>query len=445
MNRLLHNTTWILINQIFQLAVSFFVGVATVRYLGPSNYGEITYIASYISFFSSFTYLGLETVIINRLIFYKERDGEVIASAIFLRFIAGVISVLSIYILVYFMDHDPQLLKIAGIMSLRLLFSAFNTVEYWYQYRLLSKKTAVVDMLAFAIASAYRIYILVSGKDIYWFAFYETLLYLLNMLFYIPMFRSDCTHPIRVSKDLCQDLLKSCLPYLIAAVMLTLYSEIDRVMIKQMMHSTVEVGYYSAAVTICNLIAFIPESLSLSARPVLMEMRQNNASNYNLRVTQVLASLIWFSCLYSIIITIFAKAVILILYGTEYGAAAPALMIMVWSSLFSHLTKIRDLWLLGENQSHLVTGFSFLGVVMNIGLNALLIPRYGISGAAVATVVTQAALAIVAPALFSKTRQFAVDVIHALTLRGVNVRDLLQEVKDALPGVRRRNNHAGND
>lgn len=445
MNRLLHNTTWILINQIFQLAVSFFVGVATVRYLGPSNYGEITYIASYISFFSSFTYLGLETVIINRLIFYKERDGEVIASAIFLRFIAGVISVLSIYILVYFMDHDSQLLKIAGIMSLRLLFSAFNTVEYWYQYRLLSKKTAVVDMLAFAIASAYRIYILVSGKDIYWFAFYETLLYLLNMLFYIPMFRSDCTHPIRVSKDLCQDLLKSCLPYLIATVMLTLYSEIDRVMIKQMMHSTVEVGYYSAAVTICNLIAFIPESLSLSARPVLMEMRQNNASNYNLRVTQVLASLIWFSCLYSIIITIFAKAVILILYGTEYGAAAPALMIMVWSSLFSHLTKIRDLWLLGENQSHLVTGFSFLGVVMNIGLNALLIPRYGISGAAVATVVTQAALAIAAPALFSRTRQFAVNVIHALTLRGVNVRDLLQEVKDALPGVRRRNNHAGND
>ena len=96
MNRLLHNTTWMMINQIFQLAVSFFVGVATVRYLGPSNYGEITYIASYVSFFSSFTYLGLETVIINRLIFYKERDGEVIASATFLRFLAGLISVLSI-------------------------------------------------------------------------------------------------------------------------------------------------------------------------------------------------------------------------------------------------------------------------------------------------------------------------------------------------------------
>lgn len=445
MNRLLHNTTWMMINQIFQLAVSFFVGVATVRYLGPSNYGEITYIASYVSFFSSFTYLGLETVIINRLIFYKERDGEVIASATFLRFLAGLISVLSISVLVYYMDHDPQLLKIAGIMSLRLLFSAFNTVDYWYQYKLLSKKTAIVDMAAFAIASAYRIYILVSGKNIYWFAFYETLLYLLNMLFYIPMFHRDCTHPIRISRDICRDLLKACLPYLVAAVMLSLYSEIDRVMIKQMMNSTAEVGYYSAAVTICNLISFIPESLSLSARPVLMEMRQNNASSYNLRVTQVLALIIWFSMLYSVLITIFARWVIQMLYGADYAAAAPALMIMVWSSLFSHLTKIRDLWLLGENQSRLVTGFSFIGVVMNVALNALLIPRYGICGAAVATVVTQAVLAVAAPALFPGTRQFAIDVIHALMLRGVNLRDLVQEVKDALPGTRRRKDHAGND
>ena len=133
------------------------------------------------------------------------------------------------------------------------------------------------------------------------------------------------------------------------------------------------------------------------------------------------------------------------LYGADYAAAAPALMIMVWSSLFSHLTKIRDLWLLGENQSRLVTGFSFIGVVMNVALNALLIPRYGICGAAVATVVTQAVLAVAAPALFPGTRQFAIDVIHALTLRGVNVRDLVQEVKDALPGTRRRKDHAGND
>ena len=438
MGRFLHNTTWMLINQIFQLAISFFVGIATVRYLGPSNYGEITYVSSYVSFFANFCVLGLDTVIINRLIYYKDRDGEVIATATFMRLVAGVISVAAISLLIYFMDHDPELIRIALIMSLRLLFSAFNTVEFWYQYKLLSKKTAIADMIGFAIASVYRIYILATGKNIYWFAFYESLLYFLGMVMYIPMFRHDCKSPLHFRKEICRDLLKACVPYLIAAMMLVLYTEIDRVMIKQMMSSTKEVGYYSVALTICNLISFIPESLSLSARPVLMEMKQNNAPDYNLRVTQVLASIMWFCILYSIGITIFAGWIIQLLYGSAYAPAIPVLRIIVWSSLFSHLTKIRDVWLMGEGQSRYVTGFALIGVVMNVFLNATMIPRLGISGAAIATVVTQAALAMVAPAVFPKTRQFAVDVIHALTLRGVNVHELLHEVKAALPGRGRR-------
>lgn len=440
MKRLLNNTTWILINQIFQLAVSFFVGIATVRYLGPSNYGEITYISSYVSFFSNFCALGLDTVVINRLVVYQDRDGEVIQSAIFLRFIAGLISVASVTLMIHFIDHDQELVMIAALMSLKLIFYAFNTVEYWYQYKLMSKKTAIADMIAFTIASLYRVYILATGKSIYWFACYETLLYFVNAFFYVPMFRKDCSHPIHISKDLCLDLLHSCIPYLIAGLMLALYSQIDRIMIKQILNSTEEVGYYSVAATLCNLISFIPESISLSARPVLMQMKREKAQTYDLRVTQVLASIIWFSLVYSVLLTAFAAPVIRILYGDSYLPSVPALRILVWSSLFSHLTKIRDMWLLGEDQSRFVTFLSAIGTLMNVVLNAIMIPRLGMSGAAIATLLTQGILTLVVPACFSQTRGFAIDALHAITLHGVQIHDLLNEIRDALPGMSRKGN-----
>lgn len=429
MKRLLKNTSWLIVNQIFQMILSFFAGLLTVRYLGPSNYGSITYVASYISFFSSVCLMGLDTVVISKLVNYQKKDGEILASAIFLRVIFSIISMVILTLIVYVVDNgNKELVLIAVISSFELLFKCFGTLGFWYQYKLMSKKTAIADMISFFVATIFRIYILISSKSIYWFAAYNSLIYFLEGTSYIFLFKKDCNYRIRISFSLCKELCQACIPYLISGVMISLYSQMDRIMIKQMLNSTTEVGYYSVAYTISNLVAFIPNALSLSSRPVLMDMRRNNNPNYNKRITQTCAIIIWFSILYSLCITVCANFIVNFLYGESYLPAGSALKVLVWVTLFENITKIRDMWLISEQRSKYVSMFSILGTIMNIILNYELIPIYGITGAAIATVFTQMFVTVIAPSMFKETRQFSINALHAITLKNLNLHELFDEI-----------------
>lgn len=435
MNRLLSNTSWIMFGQIIQMVISFFVGILSTRYLGPSNYGVITYVASYVAFFSSIGLMGMDTVIVSRLVKDPDHDGEEVASAVALRTFVSLLCMAAMILVVAVVEHGDRMYVMVALLSgFELVFKAFGTIGFWYQYKLMSRRTAIADTIAFLIASAYRIYLLATHASLYGFAFYTSLIYLLEGLFYWILFHKDCTHPIRPDRTLCRELLHACIPYLVSGVMISLYTQVDRLMIKWITGSAEEVGYYSCAYVVSNLIAFIPNSLALSARPVLLDLKSRQAPEYETRVTQVMAAMIWFSMFYSVFITIFAGPVVNLLYGTAYLEAVAPLRILVWVSLVENLTRIRDLWLIGAEQSRFVTWFSVSGTVGNIILNAILIPVHGISGAAAATVITQFAVIMILPACFEETRQFAIDAVHALTLHNVHVRDLWNEIRTSFRG-----------
>ncbi len=429
MRRLLGNTSWLLLNQIFQMVISFFVGLLSTRYLGPSNYGSITYVSTYVSFFSSLCTMGMDTVVISKLVNYKERDGEVIVTATFIRGIAAIISILALSVVIYVADgNDASLQIIALILGFKLLLNAFTTVGYWYQYKLLSKKMVIIDMVAFVIGNAFRIWMLATEKNVFWFASYTTVLVLLNVIVDVPVFLKDCKTRKFISKEMTKELLRDCVPYMISGVMISLYSQVDIIMIKHMMNGTDYVGYYSVAYTICNLIAFIPQSISQSARPILMELKKEDNKSYNTRVTQTLATIIWLAILYSVFITIFADVVIHVLYGESFAPSSGVLKLLVWSTLFENLTRIRDMWFIGENESKYVAVLSFVGTIANVIVNAILIPIMGIYGAAIATIGTQLIVTVVLPALRKETRQYAVDVLNALFLRNVEAKSLIKEI-----------------
>ncbi|MBP3890747.1 MAG: flippase [Solobacterium sp.] len=435
MNRLLKNTSWIIFNQVFQMLVSFIVGLLTIRYLGPSNYGSITYIASYITFFSAVTLMGLDTVVVNRLVQYKERDGEVVYSAILLRCIMSLVCMGLLALLVKLVDAgDEELFLVAILSSFELLFKSFGTIGFYYQYKLESKKTTLADMVAFTLASLFRIWLLVTHKSVYWFAFYNSLLYLFIALFYVPMFHQDCVHKKTATLAMMKELLHACMPYFFSGIMIALYTQVDRIMIKHLLDSKAQVGLYSAAVVICHLVSFVPNSISLSARPVLMAMKQQESKDYMLRVTQVVASIIWFSIAYALFITLFAPIIIGRLYGDAYLPVINVLRLLVWCTIFENLTKIRDMWLIGENLSRYVTLFSALGTILNILLNYVFIQSIGIIGAALATVLTQLCVTLIVPMFFDTTKPFSMCIVDGLRLKNIKLKVLINEIIGSVLG-----------
>ena len=97
----------------------------------------------------------------------------------------------------------------------------------------------------------------------------------------------------------------------------------------------------------------------------------------------------YMSMIQSISFIVLAKVIINILYGSEYMAAVPILRILVWYVAFSFMGIIRNIWILAEEKQSMLWKINLIGALLNILLNAVMIPLWSACGAAMASVLTQ--------------------------------------------------------
>ena len=420
---------WLLGGKIVNMILSFFVSLATARYLGPDNFGSINYVAAYVSFFSSITSLGLSVIVIKEISMGKEDDNEVIWTGILMRFLTAVFSTIAVIALVSITDKsDPLMVKIAILESIAILASAFDTFMYWFQGKLLGKYTSIASVVAYIGMSLYRIYLLANNADILWFAFATSvdtlLLSLILMLCYV---RENGFLP-KVSVRLGKSLMKQSYHYMISGLIAILYSKIDQIMLKQML-DTYSVGLYTAALTIAGLWGMIPSAFIQSVSPILYKNAEENRGMFYKRLRQSYAGIWLLNICWSLGVSIFSYWVIYLLYGKAYLGARGALIIVVWYTGITSIGSLTQVYLATENKNKYVNYFALAGLVTDVVLNALLIPKMGILGAAIATLVTYTVIHIVMPLAIKDTRDAGRLIIQGMLFRDVLDDEMKQIIK----------------
>ena len=420
---------WLLGGKIVNMILSFFVSLATARYLGPDNFGSINYVAAYVSFFSSITSLGLSVIVIKEISMGKEDDNEVIWTGILMRFLTAVFSTIAVIALVSITDkNDPLMVKIAILESIAILASAFDTFMYWFQGKLLGKYTSIASVVAYIGMSLYRIYLLANNADILWFAFATSvdtlLLSLILMLCYV---RENGFLP-KVSVRLGKSLMKQSYHYMISGLIAILYSKIDQIMLKQML-DTYSVGLYTAALTIAGLWGMIPSAFIQSVSPILYKNAEENRGMFYKRLRQSYAGIWLLNICWSLGVSIFSYWVIYLLYGKAYLGARGALIIVVWYTGITSIGSLTQVYLATENKNKYVNYFALAGLVTDVVLNALLIPKMGILGAAIATLVTYTVIHIVMPLAIKDTRDAGRLIIQGMLFRDVLDDEMKQIIK----------------
>ena len=420
---------WLLGGKIVNMILSFFVSLATARYLGPDNFGSINYVAAYVSFFSSITSLGLSVIVIKEISMGKEDDNEVIWTGILMRFLTAVFSTIAVIALVSITDKsDPLMVKIAILESIAILASAFDTFMYWFQGKLLGKYTSIASVVAYIGMSLYRIYLLANNADILWFAFATSvdtlLLSLILMLCYV---RENGFHP-KASVRLGKSLMKQSYHYMISGLIAILYSKIDQIMLKQML-DTYSVGLYTAALTIAGLWGMIPSAFIQSVSPILYKNAEENRGMFYKRLRQSYAGIWLLNICWSLGVSIFSYWVIYLLYGKAYLGARGALVIVVWYTGITSIGSLTQVYLATENKNKYVNYFALAGLVTDVVLNALLIPKMGILGAAIATLITYTVIHIVMPLAIKDTRDAGRLIIQGMLFRDVLDDEMKQIIK----------------
>lgn len=418
-NREVKNAGWIIGGKIAQMAISFIVSILTARYLGPSNYGLIGYASAFVVFFSSLCTLGINSVIIKDFVDNPDEQGEAIGSAILLRAVSSFLSAVMVVGIVGIVDrNEPTTIIVTALCSLGLVFQIFDTVNYWFQSQYKSKITSIATFLAYIIVSVYKILLLILGASVKWFALATSVDYIAVAVFLLLAYKKHGGQRFKFTKRKAKQLLSSSYHYILSGMMIAVYAQTDKFMLKQMLDETV-VGYYSTAVTVCTMWCFVLQAVIDSIYPTILTLHGKDKIAFNRKNRQLYAITFYMSLAVSVLFMFFGTPVIKILYGEAYLPAVNVLKIVTWYTAFSYLGVARNAWIVAEGKQKYLKYIYTVAALLNVIINFALIPVMGAEGAALASFITQVLTSIVLPLFIKELRPNAKLMLEAIILKEI--------------------------
>lgn len=390
LQKVLGNTGWLFGDRLLRMGVGLLVGILIARYLGPANYGLLSYAASLVGIFTSLAILGLEGIIIRDLVRYPDRENEILGTTFTLRLLAGVASYLLVVATIFLLRPEDLVSQLmVAAMGWVLIFGSADTIDLWFQSKVRSKYVVYAKNIAFLISSGLRLTLVVMKAPILAFAVANALEAMLGAvgLFYVYHHNGQVIARWRTSVALARVLLKDSWPLVLSGVVYMVSLRIDQVMLGQMADSH-EVGIYASAVKIAEIWFFIPTAIVTSVFPNIVKAKESSEEEFHGRLQKLYNLLAFIGYAIAIPTSFLAGFIVHLLYGDAFAAAAPMLIFLIWSDLFVNLGVARNSYLLAMGWSWSLFAMAVSGTVLNIILNLFLIPRYGGTGAAIATCIS---------------------------------------------------------
>lgn len=419
-----NNAKWIVACKIVQSLLQLFVGMLCARYLGPSNYGLINYASSIVAFVTPLMKLGLDSTLVYELVQNPDKEGEIMGTSLLMNIVSSVVCIIGIVTFVSVVNAGDKVVIIVCVLySLSLFFSALEMIQYWFQYKLLSKYASVVMLISYIFVSSYKIFLLISSKSVYWFALTNSIDFGIIGISLILLYIKKSSSRLTFSRKRAAELFEKSKYYIFASLMIVVYHNTDHIMLT-MMAGQKENGIYSAAITCAIVVQFVYTAIIDSYRPLILTSKKRNEHEYEKNMSGLYCVITYLTVMQSIAFTVLAGIIVNILYGAEYADAIPVLRIAVWYIVFSVMGTVRNVWILAEEKQKYLTVINFSGAVINIVLNFYLIPVYGACGAAAASLATQFLINFLLGFIIKPLRKN-----NILLLRGINPLFFVKEIK----------------
>ncbi|MDD5005702.1 MAG: flippase [Candidatus Omnitrophica bacterium] len=398
------NTGYLFLEKIARIIVTLTIWAIVVRYLGPEQYGIFSYAFSFVFLFSILSDLGLNDIIVRDLITNKQKEKLILGTALFLKLLGSISAILLIFISAYVfaIDHLSRILIL--IMSFRLFFQSFNHIDSYFQAEVMSKYSVYAKILSLVCTSILCLLFIHLKLPLIYFAIVvvaEAAVLALGLtIFYITQKK---IFPWRCNIATAKDLLANSWPLALSIIAISIYMRIDQIMLKLMLDSA-SVGYYAAAVPISESFYFVPLAITGSLFPAIVKTKTKDNILYQNRIRALFSMLLWTGIAMAIFITLISRPLVNIVYGQQYYPTASVLSLHVWASVFVFLGAAESKWILAENLQIYLMFYMIIGAVLNILLNFILIPIWGINGAAATTVFSQFFVVVAANLISKKTR-----------------------------------------
>lgn len=402
------NTGWLFADRILRMGVGLFVGVWVARYLGVEQFGLFSYALAFVTLFSTLATLGLPSLVIRSITHEPKKREEILGTTFWLQLFGGIATLVLAVATMFVLGHENQLmLSMVAILASATVFQAFRTIDLWFQSQVMSKYTVMAQNAAFLTISILRVFLINIQAPLLAFAganFAEVVIGSVWLVLFYKL-QGYSIWAWRWSLSLAKTLIKESWPLILSGLTVTIYMKADQIMLGAM-HGAQAVGLYSAAARISEVWYFIPTAIASSVAPAIYaSKKEDNESLYYWRIEKLLKVLSVIAILIALPMTFASKIVITQIFGNEYAAASPILSIHIWAAWFVFMGVGTSSWFIAEGLTQLSFRRTLLGGIVNIILNFFLIPTYGGTGAAIATVFSQASAAFFFNRLNVKTQR----------------------------------------
>jgi len=399
------NTAWLLVEKGLRVIDAFFIGIWVARYLGPEQFGVLSYAQSFVFLFTALAALGLDQIVIKELVKNKSNKDVLLGTTLGLRLIGFFIMFSLLLITLNIMDNSKIINTMVLIIGVSIFFQSFNGIDFFFQSKVLSKYVVFTNSIVVAISAILKITLVLTGSDLIYFAYVLIVETFLTAIGFIYFYRrnSYSIRKWRFSLSTAVGLLKKSWPLIIGSIAIVLYMKIDQIMIKEIIDEKA-VGIYAVAVKLTSIWLFVTVAITQTVFPKLVEIRKNNRALFLTKLQLLYNLLIKIAIVVSILYTLFAKYFVTMLFGMEYYESIPIVIIYIWSIVFVFFNNASWSYYINENLEKFASFRLVIGATINIILNVYFIEYFGLTGAAYATLISYSISGYFINALFNKTR-----------------------------------------
>lgn len=389
------NTAFMTTASVLQKVVAFVYFTLVARTIGAEDTGKYVLALSFTTIFVVFVDLGFTNVLIREAAKFKDRIQTYISTIIAVKLILGLLTYLAAVVTVNIMGYEVEIRQLVYLSAITMLFDSFHLSIYGVfraigDLRWEAGSIVVTQLATLGLGS----YFLFTGYPILFLILAFTIPSALNALFAATMLWRQYQISLKpqFDKETFVYIGRITIPFAIAAIFARFYSYIDAILLSKLVDTTA-VGFYSIATKITFAFQFIPLALVAALYPRFSEYFVSNRERLAYVFEQSIKYLLVVAFPIAIGISVLAKDIVLTLYTSEYLASVLPLQILMLSLIFSFISFPIGAMLNACDKQVTQTTIVGLVLVVNIVGNVLLIPRFGIVGAAAAAFLGNALLA----------------------------------------------------
>ncbi|WP_412125853.1 flippase [Vibrio cyclitrophicus] len=406
---------------------SLLITIVIVKYLGPEQFGSFSLALAILTTLGPLVGLGFDSILFKKFISQEDDSTSLLQVSCFLRLVIAAF-VIVICTIVNLLTNEPYL-YILNILVLGFIFDSFLAFKDFFLAEL-QNKFYTYSTLVSSVTQLVIVYQLVSdGASIEYFAWSYVIAKAIQSIVLFFLFYKTKRRVIypRWRRTLSLNLIKASYPMMLAASIGLLYSLQDQYFIKYFL-SEYELGLYAVGIKFVLILVVLPTLISNVFYPSLVsKYNAGTKKEYHYQLQAMYLMFFILGLVLCFFLYFFSDLIIIKLFGDEFKESTSIMKIYSLLLIVSFFQSLNNKVLILNNLQSVIFKRATFALIVNAILNIILIPRFGIKGAAYSTI-TSEILVLISYCLRKDTRFIFYLQIKAIFLFNLFKKDVIRSI-----------------